>query len=430
MSGNERFPKGAQIFLYDRASDKPQQLVTGFFSAADPALSFDAQSLLFAGKTTPTDPWRIYEMNLASRQVRAVFPVEQEEKTTDLVRPLYLPYGRLVYARHTAHGFALESAQLNGTGITPLSAAPGNLLPLDVLADGRILFASNYPLGTDGPAELYLVYSDGSGVESYRCDHPGKRGEPDAEKDASSAAGRWGGHQLEDGDILFTHGQSLARFSSPYAAEKTVPSPALNYADGPIEIDEGLWLASAKASAAPKDALFELNGMTAKKLLADASNNLVEPVLLAPRTNVPHSHPSALHTGWQYGNFLALDVRTTRDAPLGGEPALVKMQTPGPGGKVVDLGSAPIEGDGSFFVQTTGNRPVRFLIEDKNGRTLRAERGWMWIAKGEQRICVGCHAGPERASENKVPAVLLRTTTPADLNYKSAPQNSTGTGEN
>ena len=35
--------------------------------------------------------------------------------------------------------------------------------------------------------------------------------------------------------------------------------------------------------------------------------------------------------------------------------------------------------------------------------------------RGEQRICVGCHTGPERASENRVPAVLLRTTTPVDL---------------
>jgi hypothetical protein len=28
---------------------------------------------------------------------------------------------------------------------------------------------------------------------------------------------------------------------------------------------------------------------------------------------------------------------------------------------------------------------------------------------------VGCHTGPERASENRVPAVLLRSTTPVDL---------------
>jgi len=46
---------------------------------------------------------------------------------------------------------------------------------------------------------------------------------------------------------------------------------------------------------------------------------------------------------------------------------------------------------------------------------VRQEHGWFWIRSGEQRICVGCHTGPERASENHVPAVLLRTTTPADL---------------
>ena len=51
----------------------------------------------------------------------------------------------------------------------------------------------------------------------------------------------------------------------------------------------------------------------------------------------------------------------------------------------------------------------------QKGAILRQEHGWFWIRSGEQRICVGCHTGPERASENRVPAVLLRTTTPVDL---------------
>jgi hypothetical protein len=46
---------------------------------------------------------------------------------------------------------------------------------------------------------------------------------------------------------------------------------------------------------------------------------------------------------------------------------------------------------------------------------LRQEHGWFWIRRGEQRICVGCHVGPERASENRMPDVLLRTTVPVDL---------------
>ena len=43
-----------------------------------------------------------------------------------------------------------------------------------------------------------------SGVQSYRCDH---------------GRARWGGKQLASGDVVFTHGTSLARFTSPLAHE-------------------------------------------------------------------------------------------------------------------------------------------------------------------------------------------------------------------
>jgi hypothetical protein len=76
---------------------------------------------------------------------------------------------------------------------------------------------------------------------------------------------------------------------------------------------------------------------------------------------------------------------------------------------------APVEKDGSFFVQAAGDRPLRFILLDAAGKTLREEHGWFWVRKGEQRICVGCHTGPERAPENRVPEVLLRTQTPVDL---------------
>jgi hypothetical protein len=66
-------------------------------------------------------------------------------------------------------------------------------------------------------------------------------------------------------------------------------------------------------------------------------------------------------------------------------------------------------------VQVPGDQPIRFVLLDQHGSVVRQEHGWFWIRAGEQRICVGCHTGPERASENRVPAVLMRTTTPFDL---------------
>jgi hypothetical protein len=46
---------------------------------------------------------------------------------------------------------------------------------------------------------------------------------------------------------------------------------------------------------------------------------------------------------------------------------------------------------------------------------IEAEHGWFWMRQGEQRVCVGCHAGPERAPENAVPKVLLRKDVPVRM---------------
>jgi hypothetical protein len=80
-----------------------------------------------------------------------------------------------------------------------------------------------------------------------------------------------------------------------------------------------------------------------------------------------------------------------------------------------------VENDGSFFVKAPADQPIRFSLLDDKGATVRQEHGWFWIRRGEQRICVGCHTGPERAAENNVPAVLLRSTAPTDLTGAVAP---------
>jgi hypothetical protein len=113
--------------------------------------------------------------------------------------------------------------------------------------------------------------------------------------------------------------------------------------------------------------------------------------------------------------MLVLDSRLSREGDLKAAPASVRLETLDAEGRVTSNGTAPVDPDGSFFVQVPGDRPIRFVLLDQHGKVLRQEHGWFWIRAGEQRICVGCHTGPERASENRVPAVLMRTTTPFDL---------------
>jgi hypothetical protein len=217
LRGGERFPKGAQLMLVQDGSATP--LIEGFASTADANVSFDGKKLLFAGKESAGDKWSVWEFTLGDRSARKVISGE-----SDVIRPLYLPGDRLVFARRRTHGFQLGAAKLDGSGALPLTYMATSALPETVLADGRILFQAGFPLGTDldhgAVPELFLVYSDGSGVESYRCDH----GTP-----------RWGGTQLASGDVVFTHGSRLARFSSSVETETCIAAPLAEYAGAVIE---------------------------------------------------------------------------------------------------------------------------------------------------------------------------------------------------
>ena len=84
-------------------------------------------------------------------------------------------------------------------------------------------------------------------------------------------------------------------------------------------------------------------------------------------------------------------------------------------GATILLGQTAVDPDGSFFLQVPSERPIRFELLDGNAKTVRAAQTWFWMRRGEQRVCVGCHAGPERAPDNFAPAVLLRTTDPVKM---------------
>jgi len=403
LHGDERFPRGAQLLLVRQA--KPEPLVNGFAATADANVLFDGTRVLFAGKKSVDDPWQIWELAVADKSLRQL-----TSGKVDAIRPLYLPGERFVYAVRTQAGYQLVSAPLNlqsadQPATQPLTYAGVNAIPTDVLADGRILFESGYPMGSGAIPELYLVYSDGSGVESYRCDH---------------GVARWGGIQLASGDVVFTHGTSLARFTSPLAHEEHIVAPRADYAGSIAETPSGEWLLSARSAAEKNYAikLWKPGNAALEPVLNEPGEDLVEPVLVAPRAT-PKRHPSGLHP-WDYANLLALDARVSREGPLKGLPATVRVEEKGTDGKGIVLGTSPIESDGSYFVKVPGDKPIRFAVLDAKGAILRQEHGWFWARGGEQRYCVGCHAGPEHASENHIPAVLLHTTIPTDPTASTA----------
>jgi len=394
----ERFPSGAAIFVRNESGRRP--LIPDFAASADPSVSFDGEKVLFAGKARASDPWQIWELDLAGRSPRPITTFPE-----DCIRPFYLPDNRVVYARRIAGRFVIETKELTSAKTLDLTYIPSNSLPTDVLRDGRILFESTYPLGSEGIPEIYTVYSDGSGIESYRCDH---------------GAARYAAKQQSSGDTVFATSRGLARFTSARAQQLSISGPAGEYAGDIAETADGEWLMAWRPDArAPYQLMRWTPGAgDLKPLLVEPDANIVEPVPLARRA-IPNRHPSGLHD-WPNANLLCLNAYTSKFQIPAGSIHSVRLYTRDDSGHPRLLGIAPVERDGSFFVQVPSEQPLQFELLDASGKSLKREAGYFWIRRGEQRVCVGCHAGPETAPENAVPQILLKSTTPADLTGTSA----------
>ncbi|MGZ4788516.1 MAG: HzsA-related protein [Terriglobales bacterium] len=390
--------------MRDAGGKRP--LVSDFAASADSAVSFDGQRVLFAGKLKPQDPWQIWEIPLAGGEPRRI-----TTGPDDCVRPFYLPEDRVVYARRSAGRFEIEVVDLSGGKPLALTYGPANFFPTDVLRDGRILFEAVYPLGGDAPPEIYTVYSDGSGIESYRCDH---------------GTARYSGRQVSSGDVIFASQSGLGRFTSARAQEVRISAPAGEYAGDITETPAGDWLEPwrAEAKARFQLMLWTPGSTELKSVLAEQNADAVEPVVIAERV-APNRHPSGLHD-WPNANLLCLNAYTSKYQFAAGSIHSARIYTRDDVGKPQLLGTAPVERDGSFFVQVPSERPLQIELLDDSGKTLKREAGFFWMRRGEQRGCVGCHAGPETSPENAVPMTLLRSTTPADMTGANAPNASGG----
>lgn len=418
IRGGERFPLGANLWIHDNKGQR--MLFPAFAASTDANVSFDGTRILFAAKRRASDRWQIWEALVNGSQSRQLTNCKDQ-----CVRPFYLPDSRIVFAERKAGAFVIETTALNGahspdganalnngahspssglSAATPLTFVSGSALPTDVLRDGRVLFEAAYPLGAGAKAELYTVYADGSGVEAYRCDH---------------GAERHSGKQTSSGDIIFVSANNLARFTSPLAHADPIPAPKGQFAGDVLQFSSGEWLAPWRNTAAESFRLMQWKpGILSFEPFAQQSGlNLLQPVLVASRS-IPNRHPSALHD-WPNANLLCLNAYTSKYSFDSGSIATVRLYARTASGQPKLLGSSPVESDGSFFLHVPSDQPIKLELVDASGKTLKKEAGWFWMRRGEQRICVGCHAGPERAPDNEVPKVLLKSTDPVDLTLET-----------
>jgi hypothetical protein len=356
-------------------------LTEGFAAAASPRVSFDGQEILFAGRRSEGERDAIWAVKADGSGFRRVAGTEGG----DCGAPAWLPDGRILC---TAGG-ALAAVAADGTKLEPLTfhAGGADLDPV-VLADGRVLFARDGAAGTD----LLAVHADGTGIHAFHG--PGLP--PLRLRRPREDGGRtvWA---VGDGRVVRIDGRRPAR-----AAVDGVPG-----LEGTVAAAEPLPGGGLLLSVRPAAGRGTFGIRLGAAIVADAPDrDETDPVLLAPSPR-PKGHLSVVKAEKSSGRLFCIDARRTARGIEPPAPARVRLYESLPGGERL-LGEAPLEADGSFYVEVPADRPLRAESVDGAGKAIRGSGFSFWVRPNEIRACIGCHEDPAVAPPNALPAAVLR----------------------
>lgn len=418
-----RFPQGSEIARFHAsATQRLTRLTEDFFAAADPQVSFDATRILFSAQKTQADRWQIWEMNLDGSGKHQITHCRQ-----DCLRAAYLPANEIVLTVEETTNEQLVSylavAKTDGSDFHRVTFGSAPFQLETVLRDGRVIASAPWPLvGTSAsirPRVFYTLRPDGTALESFRCQHQETTTQADAE-------------ELADGSLLFVRrgltgkavAGSLAKISQGAFNETPLGSREVAYESARQLSDD--YIVVAKQSAIPAHAasrfalyLFHLKtGTLGERLDTGAEASSIQPVPVLPRL-IPKHYWNTLNPESTTGSLISLNSYLSADDPNGHiVRAIAQVRVfalDATDGQEHNLGEAPVEADGSFFVKVPANQPVRFALLDAKGRIIREEHGWIWARPGEQRGCTGCHGDKSVAPDNHWPQTLRRFDTPTPL---------------
>ena len=455
-------------FLRNRAGEKRSRIVAlrpdgtlkvltpDFACASDPSVSFDARRIVFAGKRSITDRWNIWEMDVDGKNKRqitkdlgdcrepeylaksSITPPDFEDKVRWVT---FVSNGAGVYAETgmelATSLYAASTEPIAGRGFvtwrTTFNLA--NDFSPTVLNDGRVLFTSaavgrrSPPLLTQGngnsnnlPMEYPLLVAnwDGTGLNLFCGNEQGLPFKTMA-------------CEMPDRTLVFVEsgesgsaGGQLARVSFRRPLHSYVqlsggegyylhPHP---FADGKLAVS----FTPGKQSYGIY-ALDLANGSAAAKLFDDPDWEDLDAQMLVPRPE-PQGLISSVMDSLTWGHLHCLNVYES-DQPeaalikkgdvkrvrfIEGVPARASNRRRAAPQETETriLGEAPVEADGSFFVELPGDTPFSIQLLDEGGRALQSMHRWIWVRRGTSRGCIGCHENKELAPENRVTDAVRR----------------------
>jgi hypothetical protein len=418
--------EGGRIVLVS-PSGKTRVLTDGFASAAEPEVSFDGKSVLFAARKAAGDPWCVWEMKADGTNARKVTcgaagarqPVYQSTVYT-LTATNVEPWVQVAFvgedpgerdeaglAPHTS----LWSCKVDGTALRRLTFNLSNDVDPVILPDGRMLYAGRLrsPGGRDRVALLgvnedgtdYQTYAGDQGLRVKQMPAPTANGLVvfvEADRIGGEGAGRLASvsqrRPLHTYRSLTTDGDGLFRAPSPLPDGRVLvawrPAPG----GGPFGIYRFDPVTGAR-----------------EKVFEEAGWHSVAAKLVAPRP-MPDARSSVVREDDPEGKLYTIDVNIQEPGhalPAGTAKSLrvvegVPTTADRPAVRRL-LGEVPIADDGSYQVQIPANTPVQLELVDANGAAVRTS-AWLWVRNHAAQGCVGCHEDPERTPPNRLMKAL------------------------
>lgn len=428
-------------------------ITRGFSSACEPTVSFDGRRILFAGKEDPDDPFNIFELSLDGGLAKQL-----TREMGDCREPLYLPKAsvsaplfedpvRWMAFTSTAPGTTDElgrgpAASMYVINLDPIKGRDmvvwrtsynlgGDFSPT-VLQDGRVLFSSHQGRRvklmtvTWAGDNLNLFRPGDSGIiPSMACELPQKHSVVLVESHAPGRGGRLAEVSLRR--PLHLHeilSNDTGRYLTPHATSDG--RILVSFADGATNY--GIYIFD------------RATGTVGATIFDDPEWYDVDAIELAPHPEPLARIPmlefaSVLDIeGFEYAGQLHCmsvydsDQEAIRKLKPGsvkwarfvqGMPLFIEDQERcrSTGDELawpplcVDtrvLGEAPVEPDGSFFVNITGNIPFYIELLDEEKEILHSMESWIWIRSKSQRGCIGCHENKELSPQNRATDALLK----------------------
>lgn len=457
-------PEGSRIVILDRARPdaEVQVLTKDFVAACDPCVSFDGTQLLFAARERPDDQWNIWEMKIDGRDRRRI-----TSNLGDCREPAYLAKSSItppdftdkvrwiVFTSTAARTYDesgeeyatalyiqnIEPIEGRGTVIWRTTFNLSHDFSPTVLSDGRVLFSSWQHHGTRyypyGMIALMTTNWAGTGLNLFYGNHQGKRVKtmacelPDRTvvfvesdgrtSDGSGQLARVSFNRPLRSHRVLSHGTGRYRTPHPFPdGRMTVSYARDDESYGLYFFDEEKGLPGGKIYDDPRWDDVDAAGIVSK----DEPQGRITIVVDSKKTghlqclNVYDSdRPEAADI--QQGEVKR--VRFVEGVPLShtGEPTGSGIHSGqsrsgvAPSGSYSHagtriLGEAPVESDGSFYVEIVSDTPFFMQTLDHNGMALQTMRGWTWVRRGSRRGCIGCHENKELAPENRTTDALRK----------------------